>query len=76
MTDAENEFLGFVADVLGVPAASVSMDTEYESIPEWDSVMQLRLVLEIGERYAVEIPVDEIALIRTLGGFYRYVASK
>ena len=38
--------------------------------------MQLRLVLEIGERYAVEIPVDEIALIRTLGGFYRYVASK
>ena len=60
MTDAENEFLGFVADVLGVPAASVSMDTAYESIPEWDS----------------EIPVDEIALIRTLGGFYRYVASK
>ncbi len=76
MTDAGREFLEFVADVLGVPAASISMDTAYESIPEWDSVMQLRLVLEIGERYAVEIPVDEIAGVRTLGGFYRYVASK
>ena len=76
MTGSESEVLEFVADVLGVPAASISMDTAYESIPEWDSVMQLRLVLEIGERYAIEIPVDEIAGIRTLGGFYGYVAAR
>ena len=69
----EKEFLGFVAGILDVSAESISLDTAYESIPEWDSVMQLRLTLEIGSEYNVEIPVDEIADIKTLGGFYRFL---
>ena len=71
----EKEFLSFVAGVLDVPAESISLDTAYESIPEWDSVMQLRLTLEIGSEYDVEIPVDEIADIKTLGGFYKYLSA-
>ena len=70
---SENDFLSFVAGIFDVPAESISLDTAYESIPEWDSVMQLRLVLEIGTEYNVEIPVDEIAEIMTLGGFYKYL---
>ena len=69
----EKEYLSFVASVLDVPAESISLDTAYESIPEWDSVMQLRLTLEIGTEYDVEIPVDEIAEIKTLGAFYKYI---
>ena len=71
----ENEVLSFVASVLNVPAESISLDTAYESIPEWDSVMQLRLTLEIGSEYDVEIPVDEIADIKTLSGFYKYLTA-
>ena len=69
----ENDFLNFVAGILEVPRESISLETAYESIPEWDSVMQLRLTLEIGTEYDVEIPVDEIANIKTLGGFYNYI---
>ena len=69
----ENEFLTFVAGILDVPVDKISLETTYESIPEWDSVMQLRLTLEIGTEFNVEIPVDEIADIKTLGGFYKYV---
>lgn len=72
----EKDFLGFVAVVLDVAPESISMDTAYESIPEWDSVMQLRLTLEISSEYDVEIPVDEIADIKTLAGFYKYVKEK
>lgn len=71
----ETEFLRFVADVLEVPVAALSLETAYGQLPAWDSVMHLRLVLEIGERYGVEIPVDEIAGIRTLGQFYSYVKA-
>lgn len=71
----EKDFLGFVASIFEVPAESISLDTAYESIPEWDSVMQLRLTLEIGSEYGVEIPVDEIADIKTLAGFYKYVSA-
>ena len=69
----ESSFLDFVAGILDVPRERISLDTAYESIPEWDSVMQLRLTLEIGTEYNVEIPVDEIANIKTLGEFYKYV---
>ena len=72
----EKDFLAFVAGVLDVAPESISLDTAYESIPEWDSVMQLRLTLEISSEYDVEIPVDEIADIKTLGGFYKYVKDK
>ena len=73
MKRTENDFLNFVAGILEVPRESISLETAYESIPEWDSVMQLRLTLEIGTEYDVEIPVDEIANIKTLGEFYKYV---
>ncbi len=69
----EIEFLRFVAGILDVPSESITLETAYESIPEWDSVMHLRLTLEISSEYEVEIPVDEIADIKTLGGFYKYV---
>lgn len=69
----EKEFLTFVAGILDVPVDRISLETAYESIPEWDSVMQLRLTLEIGTEFNVEIPVDEIADIKTLGGFYSYL---
>lgn len=71
---SEIEFLAFVAGILEVPAESISMATAYGSLPEWDSVMHLRLTLEIGAEYNVEIPVDEIAGIKTLGEFYKYLA--
>lgn len=70
---SENDFLVFVAGILDVPRENISLDTAYESIPEWDSVMQLRLTLELGTEYGIEIPVDEIADIKTLGGFYSYL---
>ncbi len=69
----EAEFLDFVAGILDVPRDGISLETTYESIPEWDSVMQLRLTLEIGTEYNVEIPVDEIANIKTLGEFFKYI---
>ena len=69
----EKDFLAFVAGVLDVSVESIDMETAYESIPEWDSVMQLRLTLEIGSEYSVDIPVDEIANIKTLGQFFAYV---
>ena len=75
MIVSKESFLDFVAGILDVSVDGISLETVYESIPEWDSVMQLRLTLEIGAEYGVEIPVDEIADIKTLGGFYKYLTA-
>ena len=68
---SEQEFLEFAAGVLGVPAEKLSLETTYGSIPEWDSMAQLRLVTEIAAKYKVEIPFAEVVNVTSLWEFLR-----
>ena len=68
---SEREFLGFAAGVFGVPAEKLSLETTYGSIPEWDSMAQLRLVTEIAAKYKVEIPFAEVVNVTSLWEFLR-----
>ena len=70
MKATQEEFLDFAAQVLGVPREKVSADTAYETIPEWDSVMHLRLVMEIQDRFGVDIPLERVPDLKTLGDFF------
>lgn len=65
-----DEFLTFVAEILEVDVSAISSDTRYGEIPEWDSLMHLRLIGEIEERYDVEMPLEDVSDIQTLGDFY------
>lgn len=69
------QFLNFIANIFEVPAETISLETKIGSIPEWDSLMQLRLVVEIEEKYNVEIPLDEVSKIKTLADFYQYILN-
>lgn len=70
---AKERFLEFVANVLDVPAGEISLGTEYESIPQWDSVMHLRLVMELASEYGADIPIEKVPEIKTLGAFYDFI---
>lgn len=66
----EKDFLSFVANLFEVSPKSLSLETAYESIPQWDSVMHLRLMMEVGAAYGADIPLDEIPNLKTLGAIY------
>ena len=70
---SEREFLEFAAGVLGIPAEKLSLETTYGSIPEWDSMAQLRLVTEIAAKYNVEIPFAEVVNVTSLWEFLRRI---
>ena len=70
---SEREFLEFAAGVFGVPAEKLSLETTYGSIPEWDSMAQLRLVTEIAAKYGVEIPFAEVVNVTSLWEFLRRI---
>lgn len=72
----ESEFLSFVASIFAVPAEGLSAATAYGELPQWDSVMHLRLVLETEARYSVKFDLEEIPRIRTLGGLWGLVRLK
>lgn len=71
----EKEFLQFVADILEKEITEISFETSYAD-GAWDSLMHLRLVAEICDEYDVDIPIDEVADIKTIGDFYKYVEGK
>ena len=69
----EREFLEFAADVFGVAPGSLSFETTLGSIPEWDSMAHLRLVMAVQSKYGVEIPFAEVTNVTSLWEFYRRV---
>lgn len=71
----EQKFLEFIAGILETDPAGLSMDSKMGETPNWDSLMHLRLVAEIFDEYDVDIPIDEVAEIRTLGDFFRYIGQ-
>ena len=64
------QFLQFVANIFDVPVSELSPETQYNSIPQWDSIMQLRLVMEIESKYGISIPIDIVPELDTLQKFY------
>lgn len=69
------DFINFIAGVMEVDPSELSEDTAYGTIGKWDSLMHMRLVMEVEEEYDTEIPIDEIANIKTLRDLYRYAQS-
>ncbi len=71
----ESDFLDFVSGVLAVAKDQLALDTAYGSISQWDSVMHLRLVMELENKYHVDFPLEQIPNLKTLGSLYAVVNS-
>ena len=72
---SKEELFAFAADVLGVPPESLSFETTYASIPEWDSMAQLRLVTEMEKRWGVAVPFAEVTRATSLWELFRRLNS-
>ena len=69
------EFLSFIATIMDVAVSQLTEDTAYGELDKWDSLMHLKLVMAVEEKYNTEIPIDEVAHIKTLGDLYKYTMS-
>ena len=65
----QEAFVAFAASLFGVDRASLSPDTSYGSIPAWDSVAHLRLVMEAEKRFGTSYRLESIPALRTLRDF-------
>ena len=62
-------FLAFAASLFGVARTDISPDTSFGSIPAWDSVNHLRLVMEAEKRFGTHYPLETIPGLRTMRDF-------
>ena len=63
------EFFALAARIFGTDRASIDGTTAYESIPGWDSVNHLRLVMEAEKRFGTHYPLETIPGLRTMRDF-------
>lgn len=61
-------FVAFAANLLGVDRDR-ARTAQYGSIPQWDSVNHLRLVMEAEQRFGVSYPLERIPEMRTIDDF-------
>ncbi len=69
------DFLKFIAGVMEVDPSEINEDTAFGVFEKWDSLMHMKLVMEVEEEYDVEIPIDETPEIKTLKDLYRYTQA-
>ena len=63
------DFFALAARIFGVDRATIDGATAYESIPGWDSVNHLRLVMETERVFGVKYPLEKIPSLMTLNDF-------
>ena len=63
------DFFALAARIFGVDRASIDGATAYESIPGWDSVNHLRLVMETERAFGVKYPLERIPSLMALNDF-------
>lgn len=67
------KFIDFVAELFECDSSELTLDTAYGVHEKWDSIMMLRLTMEIEEAYNVSIPIEAVGKIKTLSDLYEYV---
>lgn len=65
----EEKFLEFVADVMDLDVADVSMEMEYKTEP-WDSIMMMTLIMELEAEYDISVPIENVSSYKTLRDMY------
>jgi acyl carrier protein len=63
MRDRVREAIG---NVWGLPPSDVPPQADMTSMPDWDSLRHLELMLELEMIFAVRIPADEVAALTSV----------
>ena len=56
-----------VADVLQMPAATITEDVAMKDLDAWDSLKHMELVVAVEQNFQIQLTFDEILLMQSVG---------
>lgn len=56
-------------DIFNDEEMSITEETYRSDIEDWDSVSHVKIVLAVEEEFAIRLTTDEVASIKSVGGF-------
>lgn len=64
------------SDLFNVPAQQLGPESSPDTVPDWDSVQHLNLVLTLEQRFNVSFGPEDIEQMRTLSAIADLVGKK
>jgi acyl carrier protein len=76
MDRIEQRVFDIVAQTFRIPRGSVSLESSPDTIPAWDSLQQVHLILALEEEFGFQFEVDQIAVMRGVGPIVAMVRER
>jgi acyl carrier protein len=64
------------SDLFNVPAQQLGPDSSPDTVPDWDSVQHLNLVLTLEQKFNVQFGPEDIEQMRTLSAIADLVGKR
>lgn len=74
--DLEKKILDLINDVLKIKNKINNINTHIVDIPEWDSLGNVRVILELESIFSISILLSEIDEISTINSLVKLVMKK
>lgn len=72
--DTQN-FIDLFAEALDIEASDLSIDTEFRTLPVWDSMVYLSVIAMLDDEYDIQIENAEFKTLKTIGDIINYIEA-
>ena len=67
------KFIELFAEALDIEASNLSVDTEFRTLDEWDSMVYLSVIAMLDDEYDIQIENAEFKPLKTIGDIINYI---
>jgi len=72
----DEKIKSLLAEVLQLPAATITDDLEMKSTDVWDSLKHMEMVVSLEQSFGIELTFDEIVAMRSVGEIKRVLRGR
>jgi acyl carrier protein len=71
--DLTSRVCGLLSEALQVPAETIGAELSFGDLPQWDSMGHMEVMVQLEERFGVEISADTIATLTSVEAICAYL---
>tara|TARA_B110000114_G_C14944426_1_gene337723 strand:- start:379 stop:600 length:222 start_codon:yes stop_codon:yes gene_type:complete len=72
---SENEFLNIIKKALNEKQQNLTLDTKLKDIKKWDSLANVRVLLDLNKKSSAKLKISEIINFKNLKDLFRYYSK-
>jgi acyl carrier protein len=72
----KSKYIVLIASVFDVESGSISFETRFKELPQWDSIVALTLIATYDQEFGVALDVKDISSAITIGDLYEKISKK